>query len=201
MGGRRWGRTEHARLEQHIAAGHSYASIARFLGRSLPAVLDKAKVRGVRRRATGEIYSAAQIASLLGVSHQTVHGWIQRGWLRARDGGTARLCMWCVTEESLQAFLEAPAYQMAWHPSTITDPDLRYVGQLARAGQLRWLTLEQVAAWFDVAHATTRAWVRKGLLPTTWYRKRHWVWERDLVGFVVPSERSARSDRRAAEGA
>jgi len=193
----RWSEADLMTLEDMICAGRTDAQIGRVLACTTTAIRVVRKRRGIpcRRKV---LHSANTIAKRLGIPcSKTVTWWLREGYLKGRRGQRCGLNRsWYVTEEALLDFLADARYWHLWGPERIQDANLRQWVTEARNGAL-FLTTGEVAARLSVAHATVHSYIQKGLLPAV--RRGNWlIRAADLVGFVLPCERSKKgiSNRR-----
>lgn len=187
---RRWSAKETDRLIGLIEQGTSYPQIAKKLKRTEVSIRLRAKRIGVRITTTKATMSARDVATQLGVRcSKTVSRWITRGWLGARNAGTGRP-LWRITWENLTAFLETPAYWIAWQPSRIPDPALREWAHELRIDEEPLLSHAPIAQRYNVGRDTVGQWIDKGWLPSVRYGNRL-IPKSALEGWVVPIDRKA----------
>lgn len=146
-----WTRADETKLIDLVEAGHSYDAIARKLKRSRVAVQIKAKRLGTRITTTRASLSALAAARALGLScAKIISSWIRRGWLKARNAGTADRPLWRITWDDLTAFMEQPDHWIAWSVERIPDPALREWAAELRAGAERYVSQAEVARRYHV---------------------------------------------------
>lgn len=187
---KRWSTKETDQLIRLVEDGFPYAHIARKLKRTEISVRLRCKRIGVLVTTTKATMSARDVALQLGIPcSKTVSSWIRRGWLIARDAGHKRP-LWRITWDALTAFLENPAYWLAWRPDRIPDLALREWAQELRADAPRYLRHTEIADRLGVGRDTIGNWLDKGWLPAVRYGNRH-IPESALTDFVVPIDRKA----------
>lgn len=186
-----WTAKETDQLINLVEQGNGYSMIARRLKRTETSIKLRCKRIGVRITTTNATLSARDVAQQLGIRcSKTVSGWIRRGWLSARNAGRGNRSLWRVNWDDLTAFLENPAYWVAWRPERISDLALREWTQELRANEDRLLTHTEIAKRVGVGRDTIGNWLYQGELPYVRYGNRL-VPESALDGFVPPCERKA----------
>lgn len=129
--------------------------------------------------------SARQVGAMMGVESKAVAVWIERGMLRGRHGTVwGPRPMWWVTYDDLLAFVEAEAHWHTWRPERISDDSLRAYALRLR-GDVRFLTVGEVAWRMCVQPGTVNRWIHEGRLPARKWGN-WWVRESDLDGFELP---------------
>lgn len=192
-----WTPDEVDRLTTLIEQGISYTSIARRLGRSRTGVIIKAKRQHTRLLRVPGLYTCREVARLLGLScSKKVARWIERGWLKAKNGGEPDRPLWRIAVVDLWDMLENPTTWMAWQVDRITDPDLRDWARELRQGQPQWMAIGDVARRFHVTSNTAKSWIAKGQIAGVRYGN-WWIREDDLVGWVIPGDRDYHRRRAA----
>lgn len=161
------------------------AEIAARLGVTAEAVR-VVRVRNGIRCVRSHYLSARDVARLLGVDDHAVSRWIRHGWLRAKRGKAPGgwKAQWYILRRSVDQFLNDERYWHVWKPERITDPDLRR-RMLALRGDVRFLTVGEVADRMFVVTSTVNGWINKGYLPARKYGN-WWVDSRDLARFELP---------------
>lgn len=185
-----WTRERLWRVSELLDAGWSDARIADALDTTIGALRSARRYYGLaprRRRA----YSAQRVARMLGFSTTaTVVAWVARGWLRARCRPTAdRRRHYMILHDDLLLFLEDERHWHRWSPERLApESGLRWWAYELR-GEVRFLTVGQVADRCCVETRTVNNWIRSGRLPAIrnggWY-----IREDDLAGFTPPGLRS-----------
>lgn len=184
-----WTPDEVDRLTTLIEQGVSYTSIARRLGRSRTGVIIKAKRQRTRLLRVPGLFTCREVARLLGLRcSKTVTRWIDRGWLRARNGGEHDRPLWRIAVVDLWDMPERPETWMAWHVDAITDPDLRDWAREMRQNKPQWLSIGEVARRYYVTTNTAQSWIKKGQIGGVRYGN-WWIREDALDGWVIPGER------------
>lgn len=183
--GRVWTRERRFTLQNLIEQGLPDPAIARRLHTTTDAVHLARKRYGIPCRRASTM-TARAVAALLGVGcAKSITRWVDRGYLRGKRGwrqGSHPVLM--IDEADLLAFLEDVAHWQRWSPDRITDPLLREWAQEMR-GNVRFLTLSEVADRYYVQPATVHSWIEKGYLPAV-RNGNHLVRESDLASFTLP---------------
>lgn len=174
--GLRWTPEEDNRLIAMLEEHRGYAEIARALGRPIQGVMGRAgKHLGVTLRSAGG-RTQSEVATLLGVCHQSVMRWRRRGWLRCRSVGHTVF----VDEDALFAFMEDPRGWAEWEVDRVTDPTIREWAREIRSGSVRYLTTDEAAARLCVVRQAIAQAVRQGRLGAVKAGKRLLVREDQL---------------------
>lgn len=184
MSARRWTRAELEELDELVAQGQDDHVIGLRLRRTTSAVEQRRKIARIGC-VSKRTLSARRVAGLMGRAPDAVTYWCQRRFLDATRSvrrGPGR--QWFITEDALLAFLENPNYWPAWSPSDITDLGLREWATELRAGH-DLVSVGELAKRYCVSADTAGHWLRVGLLPSIKFMN-HYVFERDLAGFVPP---------------
>lgn len=186
---RSWSAKETDKLIQLVEQGVSYPQIAKKLKRTEVSIRLRAKRIGVRIATTKATMSARDVAEQLGIPcSKTVSRWIIRGWLKAANAGRDDRPLWRISWDDLSAFLENPAYWVAWRPDRIPDLALREWAQELRANEEPLLRHTEIAQCLGVGRDTIGNWLDKGWLPNVRYGNR-FVPASALEGWVVPIDR------------
>lgn len=187
---KRWKPKDDTQLIDLIEHGTPYATIAKRMKRTETSIRLRSKRIGVRITTTNATMSATKVAAQLGLScSKTVSQWIRLGWLKAADAGAKRP-LWRVTWDDLTAFMETPAYWIAWQPARIPDLALREWAQELRAHEEPLLSQTEIANQFHVGRDTVGQWITKGWLPSVRYGNRR-IPASALDDWVVPIDRDA----------
>lgn len=182
----RWTSEERDELRALIERGYSYATIARELGRTRPAVVKQVKDIGYTHPRAGATLPLGQVAQLLGVgSGHTIQLWVTYYGLPARRSGTPTKPIYRVAREDLIAWLERPEHWMKYDPKRVTDQVLRAHLQRIRPGGPYWLTTAEVGRRLYVNHTSVARWIAQGDLPAVRYGN-WWVCIVDLRTFTPP---------------
>jgi hypothetical protein len=194
---RPWTRQELWTLRDKLEQGWSYRKIAKHLKRTETSVVLKCRRRNERLTTLPEIFSARDVADLLGLGcAKTVTRWIDAGYLKAFKGGRHPRHIYRIHAADLWDMLQNESLWMAWEPARITDPHWREMTQELRAGKPRWVSAGEVARRFHVSINAVNQWAHKGFLPSVKYGN-HWYRESDLATFVVPIDRGFSEQHRA----
>jgi excisionase family DNA binding protein len=186
-----WTAKETDQLISLIEKGTPYATIAKRMKRTEVSIRLRSKRIGTRILTTNATMSAREVAAQLGVRcSKTVSRWITRDWLRAANAGVETRPLWRISWDDLTAFLENPAYWIAWRPERIPDLALREWAQELRANEEPLLAHAEIAQRYGVGRDTIGNWLDKGWLPAVRYGTRR-VPASALDGWVVPIDRVA----------
>lgn len=191
MNGQRWTPLEIARLEEMIASGTNYTTIAKRLRRSVHAVRCAASHHSLTTARKQSSYTANQLTALFGYADRgSVVRWIDLGYLRGRNR-SRQSTLWHVSYDDLLTFLEDETMWMLWTPAQLNDADWRAYTTDLRADAPRWLSVPQAAAQIACGETTVNAAIRDGRLPAVRRHKFWWIRETDAAAFVLPSLRPA----------
>jgi excisionase family DNA binding protein len=186
-----WTAKETDQLISLIEKGTPYATIAKRMKRTEVSIRLRSKRIGTRILTTNATMSARDVAEQLGVRcSKTVSRWIGRGWLKAANAGTETRPLWRISWEDLTAFMENPAYWIAWHTDRIPDLALREWAQELRANEEPLLAHAEIAQRYGVGRDTIGNWLDKGWLPSVRYGNR-FIPASALKDWEVPIERVA----------
>lgn len=169
-----WTEEEVTYLLDH-AGERTLNSIAKSLHRSYASCRRKLYDLGTRARDAQGTMNATQAARELGVPVNRVQDLINKGVLKARHPAGKRNMLAIEVED-----LEAVRHLLTAPRQPVQDDPFN-----------RWLSMQEAADRLGYVFGTVSTWARNGLFPTTKFGKKVYVRERDLKGFVPPSERPA----------
>ena len=190
MAGRRWTPEELDRLHD-LWGTTSPRTIARELGRTVPAILVRGSQEGLGRTTPAGSLTLNEAMRALGMSsHPTMRRWIADGLLSASRHTLrgARRPDWIVTEPALAAFLRK-------HPHLVdrdeVDPAYRqYVPE-------RWVTLVQAFRLGAAFPVLLENGVKAGLIPEARQRGEkgtRWVIPASILPRLIEGRRTMTSD-------
>ena len=175
-------------LMSGIEQGWSDARIAKALGTSAEAVNIARKRRGIPSR-TRTHMTARDVAKAMGFPCSKKVAWLVRnGFLAGRRSPHAqgRRGALIVTRLALLDFIEDDRTWHLWRWEDISDADLRRRA-IAIRGEVRFLTIGEIADRYFVGMKTAWSWIAKGWIPARRVgRGNHVVDERVLAGFDPP---------------
>ncbi len=185
-----WTHEEVSHLVTLLDQGYDYDACARKLGRTRTAIQIKVKRMRCAMSKRPAVLTARAVAQLLGKGcAKSVARWIARGVLNGHFAGR----FWRVCWDDLMGFLHDECFWPLWDAARITDGDLRAEMLVLRMHEGAYLTQRDIAARYHVGVEAVGQWLDKGWLPFVHSgggKGNRMVRERDLVGWVLPCERS-----------
>lgn len=191
-----WTHRRRVLLEDLLAWGWTDDRIADHMGTTAHAVKQARRRYGIAPRYR-QGYTVMAVCRLLGVGQKAVERWIRDGRIEAFRNGAryAGNRVWQIRDYQLMDFLDNPDHWHCWEVEVIVDDRLRHYAEHVR-GNVRYLTIGEVAYRAGVTYEAVWKSVNKGAIPSRRDGYRIYVAEHDARVWI-DKRRSARNRTKA----